>query len=217
MIGGVLGATAISTEYAACLKNISAIDPSRCASVYDLKRDGEALLVPFYEKIYRISNSHIIDLDDESPTDAVGLVLCRYLINCPSQPLPVGGRITFRELKSAGPLVSSFATNTNKLITGAFASDPEALERAGHRLNGQKQSENQGFDLVMVFNALPRIRLYLQFNAAETPFPAQCGILFDRSAETYLDMQSLFILGTYLAGGLVQNDSSDNSITIPLP
>jgi len=52
------------------------------------------------------------------------------------------------------------------------------------------------------FKALPQVWLYLSFNDQDEDFPAQCNLLFDRSAEQYLSMKSLFVLGTALAGTL---------------
>jgi hypothetical protein len=57
--------------------------------------------------------------------------------------------------------------------------------------------------LSVCFNALPRVPLHLQFNADDDLFSAQSTLLFNQSAEHYLDMQTLFFLGTCLAGRIV--------------
>lgn len=196
-----------SAQDAAYLNKLKAIDLSRCASILGLDLDGKDLVIPFYDRVYRIASDDIFDTDGRKPTDAVARVLCRYLLDCPPQTLPHGQRMTFRELKGAGPLVSSFATNTHKLITGTFAADVNALELASRQLNGKTIAGYPNYDLFIAFGALPTVSVYLQFNGADDQFPAQCAVLFDQSAEGYLDMQSLFILGTYLAGGLVRHQN----------
>jgi hypothetical protein len=100
-------------------------------------------------------------------------------------------------------LVSSFTRNTNKLIASTFASDVNTLSTRSQELNGVPLSTEVGYDLSVRFPALPGIPIFLQFNAHDDLFPAQCNLLFYQSAERYLDMQGLFILGTFLSGSLV--------------
>lgn len=190
-------------SYQSCRQGLMGLDQNQCAAVLDLQSQGPDLIIPFYDDVYRLARGELLTQDGRPPSDAVGLVLCRYLLNCPDRPMPEGRLLTFREIDGAGPLVSSFATNTNKLIMSAFARDTVALETAGIRLGGSRQEGVAGYDLVMEFSALPRIPIILQFNAADDLFPAQSSLLFNASAQDYLDMQTLFILGTYLAGGLV--------------
>ena len=192
----------VRAAYSDGLTRISAPVLATSAHRLGLNRNASAAVVPFFDQVYHVEPGKIVSADGHCPTDAVGLVLCRYLLNCPPEPPPKGSLITFRELEGAGPLVSSFATNTNKLITDAFASDPKALERAAENLKGRRRRQNAGYDVCIVFQALPLINIDLRFNAADEQFPAQCGLFFNQSAEVYLDMRSLFTLGTYLAGGL---------------
>lgn len=198
-------ATHHQDEYRKVLIALENLDIGRCQAVLGLKLEDGTLEIPFYDQIYRISEGCILNRDGTAPTPAVGRVLCRYLLNCPAEPLPHGRRVTFRELENAGPLVSSFAANTNKLITSAFARNLRGLDAAGRRMNGTRCDDPPGYDRVIVFSALPRVPVFLHFNAADDQFPAQCSLLFHHSAQGYLDMQSIFILGTYLAGGLVRD------------
>jgi hypothetical protein len=202
-------ATSHQDEYQTALKGLAHLDIGRCQSVLGLRLKDGALEIPFYDQIYWISEGCILNRDGTPPTPAVGLVLCRYLLNCPAEPLPHGRRATFRELENAGPLVSSFTANTNKLITSAFARDLRGLDTAGRRMNGTRCDDPPGFDRVIVFSALPHVPVYLHFNAADDLFPAQCSLLFNHSAQGYLDMTSIFILGTYLAGGLMRDRTPD--------
>ena len=200
--------TTIHETYAACREELPGLDHGRCKAVLGITSEGADLVIPFYDEIYRLSQGALLNPDGQPPVDAVGLVLCRYLLNCPDEPLPEGRRLTFREIDGAGPLVSRFATNTNKLIISAFALDLQGLVNTGNQMGGKQLEDIAGYDLVMKFTALPLIPIYLQFNAADDLFPAQSSLLFNASAQGYLDMQSLFILGTFLAGGLVGRQRS---------
>ncbi|NNF99424.1 MAG: DUF3786 domain-containing protein [Desulfobacteraceae bacterium] len=165
---------------------------------------GNSLLIPFYGNSYRVSEAGVFDGDGNRANFAVSVVLCRYILQCPEQ-VPLNGQwVTYREFKDAGPLVGYFTANTHKTIENAFGGNPAALESAGKPLSGVPYAENPTCDLSLLFTMLPRIPVLLGFNDRDDEFPAQCTILFRESAEAYLDMESLSIAGTYLAGYLIK-------------
>ena len=187
----------------ASLKRLEKVDLKSRAAVLGVAYDGAGLHIPFYDCTYRVSSGTIVDTSGRAPTDAVGQVLCHYIMHA-AQPIPDDDRrVTFRELECAGPLVMRFADNTNKLISSTFATRLEELKVISAQMGGQLLTEGHHFDLCFKFNALPNISIYMQFDAAEGPFPAQTTLLFNISAQAYLDMNSLFILGTFLAGRLI--------------
>ena len=57
-----------------------------------------------------------------------------------------------------------------------------------------------------MFEALPRVRVYLVFNDADEDFPADCSILFEKQAARYLDMECLAMIAMVLAEGLAEKD-----------
>lgn len=201
--------TAWREEYDDCRRQISNALMSRCARLMGIPIEGEQIRLLFFNRTYLIAPDRMEDIHGRPPTDAVGLVLCRYMLQYPPLPVQDGGLTTFRELTGAGPLVASFTRNTNKLIASTFASDVKTLATRSLELNGVVQTEEAGYDLSIRFPALPGIPLFLQFNAADDMFPAQCNLLFYQSAERYLDMQSLFVLGTFLAGSLVSGKTDE--------
>lgn len=195
--------------FAACLEQVSKARLLKCADSMGVDFNGEALEIHFFDRVYRMTPKAVEDVHGNMPLDAVGRLLCRYVLQYPSSPPPDGRKVTFRELAGAGPLVSSFARNTNKLIASAFATDTEALAARAKKLNGETHLDKSGWDVSARFQALPNVPVFLHFNAADDPFPAQCNLLFFQSAEQYLDMKSIFILGTWLAGNLVSNRDVD--------
>lgn len=167
------------------------------------RMESKGLEIPFFDQVLWMSPQGIRDHRGCAPTEAVELILHRYVIQYPPGTQSPGPKITFRELHGAGPLVSSFTGNTNKLIAGTFGADVRRLELRARHLHGRVEAGIFGFDLSVCFPALPHVALYLQFNAADGHLPAQSTLLFNQSSERYLDMQTLFLLGTYLAGRLV--------------
>jgi hypothetical protein len=78
------------------------------------------------------------------------------------------------------------------------------LEARCRQLNGTLHADNTAaYDLGIQFYALPRIPVILCFNDRDAEFPAQCAILFKCSAELFLDLQSLCVCATFLAGSLI--------------
>lgn len=191
-------------SYHESLNRLGEVDLESTAAVLGVAVYGSGLLVPYYGHTYHVSPRAIEDARGRAPTGAVGELLCRYVLRSPARALKDGQRVTFRELKGAGPLVASFTGNTNKLIAGAYAHRLNDLENRARQMGAQPVKDASNFDLYVRFDALPRVPIFLQFNAADDLFPAQSALMFYQSAETYLDMQSLFILGTSLAGRLIQ-------------
>jgi hypothetical protein len=62
-------------------------------------------------------------------------------------------------------------------------------------------------DLVMKFDALPKVPVLLVFNDRDEDFPAHCSLLFERRAEKFLDMECLAMAGWALSEWLKQRSS----------
>lgn len=195
--------TSIFETLAACRQQVTIDHLARCSRALGKELEEGILWLPFFERLYGVGLTEVRDAHGQPPTEAVCLVIYRYILNHPTEPVPQGRLMTFRELAGAGPLVSSFTRNTNKVLTSTFAADTATLRTRALAIGGTPLPETGGFDLAFQFTALPGLPLLLHFNAADDLFPAQANILFYHSAERYLDMQGLFILGTYLAGHLI--------------
>jgi hypothetical protein len=135
--------------------------------------------------------------------EAVELVLGRYALRFPAARPADGPSVTFRELGGAGPLSQRFADNTHKIISTTFGPSADRLNTAAQALVACRPDTQPGFDLSLRFDALAHVPLYLRFNAADEEFPAQSTLLFHRSAAVYLDIQTLFLVATYLTGRLI--------------
>jgi hypothetical protein len=53
------------------------------------------------------------------------------------------------------------------------------------------------------------VRIYLIFNDADEDFPADCSLLFEKQAASYLDMECLAMIGMVLAQRLAGKDDPD--------
>jgi len=166
--------------------------------------DQEALLIRFYGQVYRVLPKGVTDMGGKRVNAAVGVVLCRYALECPDET-PMGkSLISFREFADAGPLSGYFVENTQKTIVNTFGGNLDGLDAACRKLGGVKDTGEAAFDLSICFAALPRVPLYLRFNDRDQTFPAQCSILFQQTAQNYLDLESLTMVATFLTGNLIR-------------
>ena len=129
-------ATVFENTYREYLAQIAGIDFLSRAELLGAERAGNALVIPFYKEPYRVSADGVIDSLGKPANFAKSVVLCRYILQCP-EDIPVGGSwVSYREFKDAGPLVSYFTSNTNKIIETAYTGNASALKTACESLGG---------------------------------------------------------------------------------
>ena len=197
------------TAYFALLKQLAAVDFSARKTLLGADLQAGELLIPFYGMIHKVSRTGITDIKGRQINPALGVLLCTYVLRRPETiPAESNELVSFRELEGAGPLNGYFTENTQKLIARAFSGNVAALWQRSRLLGGVLDADpEESYDLSVRFDALPEIPVFLRFNDRDEEFPTQCAILFRRSAEHYLDLQSLSIAGTFLAGFLIGNQT----------
>lgn len=195
---------AFDLTYKDHLKELADINLAERAQALKLEMRSNRLIIPFFGRQHFISHQGVIGFDGKAPTPAVATVLLDYTLHNTGVPPANPEKISFRDFKGAGPLVVSFANNTHHLIASTFAGRLEALKAACRNLCGTPEVDAVSTDLFMKFQALPGVPQYLSFNDQDDDFPAQSHLLFQRSAESYLNLKSLFVLGTFLAGSLIK-------------
>lgn len=185
------------------LSEIGKIDYLAKARALGVETDKDTLLIPVYDHLYVVSARCIERLDNAAANDAVRVVLAKYVLTCPEGLTPeLGEWVTYRDFKDAAPLVSSFTTNTNKTIENHFSGRLDLLKQRCEKMGGIAQT-SESYDFSVLFKALPRVPVVLNFNDADELFPAACSVLYRQSVEHYLDMECLAITGTLLAGKLI--------------
>ena len=186
------------------LSLISDIDLLPRSAKLGAEHAGDALIIPYYETLFRISSDGVFDETGKRANFAISVVLFQYVFHCPAEIPFAGDWVTFREFKDAGPLGGYFTSNNNKIIETTFEGNPEALQYACNRLGGRLLDDDPSWDFSVAFDMLPRVPIRLRFNDKDDEFSAQSSILFRQSAESYIDMESLAIGTTYLTGMLTK-------------
>ena len=197
-------AAVFEETYRNYLARIADLDLAARAAMLGAEVHGSDLMIRLYGSPYHLSRQGVFKPSGEPVNYAVCVVLCCYVLQCP-QTTPLAGQwVTYREFKDAGPLISYFTANTNKVIETAFSGNLAGLKSACRRLGGRLFDDGAAHDLSMTFDFLPRIPVLLRFNDCDEEFPAHCSVLFRQSTEAYLDMECTAIGGTFLAGHLTR-------------
>lgn len=188
-----------------CLAQLKDTDFLKTSERLGAEVKDSSLVIPLYGQFYTVSIEGVKTQDGKTANPAVSVLLLRYVLNCPDEIPPEDEWVTYREFEGAGVLSGHFTENTNKIIETSFSGKANRLHHSAIHMGGISFDDASSFDVTIEFEALPRIAVLLRFNDLDGPFPAQCSILFRKSAECFLDLKSLEVVGTLLAGKLIGN------------
>jgi hypothetical protein len=177
------------------LSRIAGLDFNFIADTLGVKVDGDAAIISFFGKPYRVSAKAITDPSGKQPHLSICVILCKYLLMCPLIE-PLGGNwMAFKDFKDAAPLIQAFSNTVTRTIAETFSGRVAELEASGKKMGGYMPGEEFPYDLWLQFDALPKVPLLLLFNDQDDEFPAQCGVLFEKRTEKFLDMECLAMVG----------------------
>ncbi|RJQ72294.1 MAG: DUF3786 domain-containing protein [Desulfobacteraceae bacterium] len=163
--------------------------------------NGDRRIIPFFNDRYIVSRKEIVDESGNRPDYMTFVILAKYILLCPGRSHYDAEWVSFKDFKKATHFtnVNYFSSDTERAIERHFSGKLNELEKACHELGGLRCKLEIAYDLMMQFNALPRISLLLLFNEEDEEFPAKCSVLFQKHAEYYLDPESLAMTGGCLA------------------
>ena len=194
--------------YTRYLAEIGKIDYLAKAEMLGAGRNGNSLVISLYDQDYFVSADGIVEVSGTETPAAVRVILSKYVLRC--ERFEIHGNDpyrTFRDFRDASPLISYFTTNTNKTLETTFSGRRDALLEVSRNIGGIEQ-ESEGYDCSLLFHALPRVPVVLNFNDRDELFPASCSVLYRASAEQFLDMECLAMTGTLLAGKLIRSQEA---------
>jgi hypothetical protein len=193
-------------HYQNYLARIAEIDLASVQKILGLvKKDGR-YLIRFFGGHYAVSKDGIMDDTGKTPDYATCVILAKYLIMCPDRIYEDTQWAAFKDFKRTSHLlnVNYFSSDTERALVNAFEGRRDTLAAVGTALGGIFPDEVFSYDLVMQFDALPRISLLLLFNEGDEDFGAYGTVLFQKQAEYYLDPESLAVTSAHLIRRLVQ-------------
>lgn len=187
----------IIEDYLNQVRNIS--EKEKTAASLAITATAKGYTIPFFYRDFSIADDGITAPDDSQPQHAVSVILCKYLLLCPSVPSSDHSLVTFKDFRNAAPFVGGFRSNAEQVISTSFTNGLSALEQRCVKLGGTRFATEVSCQLAYRFQALPKVPVFLLFNDADEEFPAQSTVLFQRNAASYLDMECLAMVGSILA------------------
>ncbi len=167
------------------------------------------MMVPFLGKNYKISRNGIFDQSGKRPLYAICVVLFKFILTSPKTIYFESPWTSYKDFKDAGPLINFFSNDVENAIVTHFSGKTQNLKKACKSLGGKNADMDISYDVSMHLRALPKIPVLLLFNDADDEFPAQCSVLFQKSIENYLDMESVAIMGHIFSNMLIATDQGE--------
>jgi hypothetical protein len=163
-------------------------------------RDG-AMSIRCLGRDYRVAPDGSIDAPGTAGPVAPWMrILLLHYVRTRGDAPPVGRWVAFTELKAALMKSKSFAREAEEPLRELFDRDIAAAERALERLGATREAGTPA-PVAWRLGALPRVPVLLLYWPAEEEFASKCKVLFDATADRYLDVESL----TFLIEGLAKN------------
>ena len=192
-------ATVAQLSFDQCLEVINQLDLASLADAMGLEMDEDALLLPYFDDVFRVSKRGIVGPDFREAAPAVKTVLARYLLMYPESEPSACEWSAFRDLPGAEPFAGDFRASVEMTLARMFTGKRMELLTSCAAVGGLTPADDMDYDASSVFQALPCIDLLLLFNEADETFPAKCLVLFGENAHRFLDMESLAMVAWRLA------------------
>lgn len=163
---------------------------------------GEFIL-SFWDEDYIVAWPHgsVHKVDSRQPPPiTTQILLLHYLIK--ADGIPLANRwVAFRELPDGLVYDSAFQGRSGDRVAARFGRDKERFIQAGRALGGVRLGYG---DASFMFRLLPRLPVAVILHLADDEFPAAASVLFDATAEHYLEIEDLAVLGGMVASRLIK-------------
>jgi hypothetical protein len=126
-----------------------------------------------------------------------GILILRYLLHPPGDKI-MDEWVPYREFRDGANFASYIKTNIEDVIAREFAGRKAALAGRLESIGGTAYAFESKPDLSMMVYAFPSIPILSVFWDQDDEFPSSFQFLFDRSAPSFLDMESLAVLLHYV-------------------
>lgn len=179
-------------------KEIKGIRFSDVAEGIGAETEGDTLVLKCFGREFRISREGEITTQGRM-TPWIKILILHYLRTSGKGPLS-GRHVSFSELRGGMVKVSSFERECEEPLRELFERDYEKTAQVLGRMGKKKE---KGFPTSYAWELflLPKVPLVILYWPRDEEFPAKVKMLFDASADRFLDVESLI----FLVEGLVKN------------
>ena len=123
----------------------------------------------------------------------IQILLLHYVRTAGSVPLR-GEWVSFADLRGGLVKSASFARECEEPLRQIIEKDMNVFQRA-MQFFGAQELQGEGADRSWVLFPLPRVPFRILYWKGDDEFGSAVKVLFDRTADTYLDVESLVFLG----------------------
>ncbi len=125
-----------------------------------------------------------------------GILILRYLLGT-SDDVTTNRWVPYREFRDGSNFASYIKSRIEDAVAREFTGRKEILINKLETLGGRPYPFEAKPDIAMVVRAFPTIPILSTFWDADDEFPSSFQFLLDRSAPSFLDMESLAVLLHY--------------------
>lgn len=193
------------------LDQLKEIDFRMLADRMNTELSGGSIPVNLFGRKYFVSGGGIEAEDGSEVIHAEKVVLCKYLLLYPeTAPATDGEWLSYKSFRDGAPFVGGFRTNAELPLIRTFTGKPDQLEKCCDAAGGEIPDIELNYELIRMFYALPEVPLLLLFNDEDEEFPAEALILFRDTADSYLDMECLAMIGWLLSDHIHRAHGADD-------
>lgn len=162
-----------------------------------VQKDG-ILSIPFLGYKYKVGPDGVEALDGSPDDFKIRIVMVHYLLHAGNSSL-TGNWVAYRDFKDGAFFSSSFSSSVESNISQRFGGRMAHLEKAARYLKASNLEADFSGDLCLFFPTLPQVPLALIYYDSDEDFPASAKVPYDSSANRWLDMECLAVIGMILA------------------
>jgi len=189
--------------YAGLVDRLGTLDLGWLADGLGARYEQQALLIPSFGKLYRVTAEGVSDLQGSVPPVNIRIVLAYYVLQGGTAELS-GQWVSYRDFKDAAFFMPTYQDAVERTIAESFSGRLDALKAGSQLLGGQELPELGTGDLCYRYPALPNLPLALVFYDADEELPASATVLYDQHSTFFLDLECLAVLGLILKERLVE-------------
>lgn len=152
--------------------------------------------VTFFQDLYTVKEDGIYT--GAGKIDSIGgNLILRYLFRASDEKIR-NEWVPYREFKDGSNFAAYIKSRIENIIAREFSGRREILIKRLETLGGKPYPFEARPDISIIVHAFPAIPILSVFWDQDEEFPASFQFLFDRSAPSFLDMESLAVLLHYI-------------------
>ena len=179
-------------------EEIEGIRFDKIAEGLGARTDGDSLVLDCFGREFRISPEGEITTRGRI-TPWIKILILHYLRTAGTGPL-AGRHVSFSELRGGMVKASSFERECEEPLREMFERDYEKTAQVIGKMGKRREKEFPTAHAWELF-LLPKVPLVILYWPPDEEFPAKVKMLFDATADRFLDVESLI----FLVEGLVKN------------